>query len=254
MNQLQPQVSVSSNIFSALRAKIENQFSRIGNGQFLIYPKIWRVNQLLDPQKSSYKFSLYPGQNGNDHPLDIRLDRNNVAAVSHIGLSIRKQDTTLTPTRYFAPYTFNDPNYFSGVPASGTGATEAEALENIYSGNWTMKISNLDVMRNVACQLFKWVPEKQTFLTGTLSDQVANEPAQWGSDLEEQGLRFVGDYFLLNGQQNNDIVIDLAPGDYTLIDGNLNSAGTAATKRNLLTATLFGWEIADAALAAPQYR
>lgn len=253
MNGMQ-QVYVSSNIFAALRAKLGAQFGGIGNGQWLIYPKKWRVNLTLDPQKSSYNFSLYPGQNGQDHPLDLRLDRNNVAAVTHIGLTIRKQNTSLSPARYFPPYTFADPNYFSGAPAAGTGATEWEALENIYSGAWTLKISNLDVQRGISCEFFKWTPEKQTFLTGDLSNQVEPEPAQWGVEYEQQGLRFIGDYFLLNGQQNNNIQIDLSPGDYTLIDGSVNNAGSAVNTRNLITAVVAGWEIADAALAAPQYR
>ncbi|HMN89079.1 MAG TPA: hypothetical protein PKD70_06250 [Saprospiraceae bacterium] len=245
----------SYDLKQALRSEVAQNFpdaNRRGDG-FLIYPKKWRANVLLVSSKSSYTLSLYPGQNGADHPLDIKLDRNNVAAVSHIGLTIQKQNVALTPSRYFAPFTWPDANYFAGRSAAGTAATEAESLENIYNGTFTLRISNVDVMKGIANNLFRWVPERTYEIADAEGPQLENVYGQWGYELEQQGLFFIGGLQYLNGQQNNDIVVNLSDGDYTNIAGQIDNAGEAVDTRNLLTVTLFGFEIADAATAQPKF-
>ena len=244
------EIIYSYDLLHALKAKVKAAFPG-----FLVYIKKYRVHALLIASKSSYTLKLYPGDNssGTDHPLDIRLGRNDVAAITHMGLNLRKQDTSLTPSRYFAPYTFNDPNYFAGIPASGTAATESAALENVYNGTTNIKVQNVDIIKSVANDMFKWVPEKS--LQNIASPQTAADPAQWGGkDMEYQGLRFLGDIEYLSGQQNNEIIVNLSEGDYTNIAGLINAAGSAATPRNLLAVTLFGFEVADAATSAPNFR
>lgn len=228
--------SVYSRMFAAI-PEMEGQ-------GFIVSEKTLILEQLLQSGVNSYRFNLY--ENNNERPLEKKLNRNDGFVISHLGLSIRKQDATVTPPQYgsFPEFTHPDPNYFIGAVG---GIFENECLENLYSGSLSVTTNNTEIIQEFPTYLLRYVPERG--FVNFAAPQTRDEWPQYGPSLEERGLYPYAVNAILNGQDNNSVTVEVGAGNTSVIAGGVNAAGAAVNTRNVLIVKLHGFEIAEAAQA-----
>lgn len=207
-----------------------------------------QVNQVLSPTNNQYNFDLYKVP-GADHPLDIKLDRNDGFFVSHIGLVLAKQDTSTTPPRYAnsQEFTHPDPNFFVGLASSWN---EWASLYTVYNGLLTLTTGNAERIKDLFTGNFLYNPNRPTLLNGADPD---NLQEFGGSHLSQRGFYELAEMLGLSGQDNNDVKVVLGPGNTAIIDGSVNAAGTAATTRNVLRLKLQGFKVVNGARAVTNF-
>lgn len=223
----------------ALGARVR---SIVGPNAIVEYTTL-QINQLLTSTNNIYNFDLYKVP-GADHPLDIKLDRNDGFFVSHIGLVLAKQDTSTTPPRYAndQEFTHPDPNYFVGVASSWN---EWRSLMTVYNGLMTLSTGNAERIKDLWTGNFLYNPNRPALLNSTDPD---NRP-EFGPTLDQKGFYELAEMLGLSGQDNNDIKITLGSGNTAIIDGSVDAAGSAVNTRNVLRIKLQGFKVIGGARA-----
>lgn len=240
------------NIFSPdiLRAdynRVKQIMAKFNPGTpFLITLANLRIEQVLAAGKNQYTFNLYEVIDS-QRPLEIKLNRNDLFIPGYVGLTLAKYDSTVTGGNggNYLLKTFPDPNYFVGT--DGSGNEEHVALNCVYNGKMTVKTDPVVRMRNLATSEFLYIPEKQEFITGTLSDQLKNEPAQFGPTPEQRGYFRLQPQPIFNGNENNSVQVDLGEGDTTLIAGGFDSGASPVDTRNVLVFNALGYIVVNGA-------
>lgn len=212
---------------------------------FIISEKTLILERELVAGQNSYRFNLY--ENNNERPLEKKLNRNDGFVISHLALTIRKQDTSTTPKQYgnFPDFTHPDANYFVGVASS---INESDCLENIYAGDLTLTTNNTKIIEELSTEHFRFVPERG--YTVAAGSQTRDEWPQYGPSLEEKGFYPYSVNAILNGADNNEVTLNLGAGNYSVIAGGVNAAGASVNTSNVVRVKLHGFEIAEAAQAA----
>lgn len=230
-------------ILSSERRALANRVRGIVGRDAIIDYTTLQVNLLLSTTQNQYNFDLYrvPGA---DHPMDIKLDRNDGFFCTHIGLTISKQNTSVTPQQYAneAEFTSPDPNYFVGVASSWP---EWKSLMTLYNGLLTLSTGNAERIKDLSTSNFYYSPNRPYLLNGADPDQMP----EYGPDLKQRGFYELGEMLGLSGQDNNDVRITLGPGNYSIIDGSVNAAGTAVNTRNVVRLKLQGFKVIGGARA-----
>lgn len=203
-------------------------------------PHVLRIGQYLNPTSSSYTFTV---RKGVDTPIpgEIKLDQQDAFAVTGIGLRFSKADFAsgaYSNHGNFPHLTFPDPSYFVGAPASGTTKKEWEALQTLLNGVLQVNVGGDVVVDGLVASLLAYNPP------ATYTSSPVALP-QLGGSIEEHGVYQLTPQYILDAAQDNSFVLNLASGatDRTLIDGNLNAAGSAATTRNIVWLYLFGFKV-----------
>lgn len=239
-------LSGSQIILSPQRAVYERALAITGgNPDFLIYEKTLRLEAVLSPGRNQYSFDLLQN-NSSDRPGEIKLNKNDMMLVSAIALNLTKQNSaTDLQTGNNDLYTYPDPQFFVGAPASGTTPKEFLALNTVYNGATSIKTSPVVRVDGFHNQVLRYVPERG--IQKQASPQINDEPAQYGPWNETRGFYQVIPNIVIDGNENNSIELTLGKGDTTLIDGSLTSAGAAATTRNVLVYLVNGFVIVNGA-------
>lgn len=212
--------------------------------EFIINQKTLRIEQLLTASKNQYTFDLYENR-GSDRELEIKLNRNDLFFLTHIGLCLTKQDATTTPAKYgnYPLFTHPDPNYFLGDDS--TNPTENLALECVYNGRLTIKTEPVERLVDYHTQMFRYVPERNyTIAAGSQTD---DEFPQWGPDIESRGFVELHPNIILDGQENNEVRLTLGSGNTELIAGAVNGSGSAVDTRNVAVLLLHGFVVVNGA-------
>lgn len=203
-------------------------------------PHVLRIAQYISPTASSYTFTV---RKGVDTPIpgEIKLDTQDAFAVTGIGLRFSKADFAsgaYSNHGNFPHFTFPDPNYFVGAPASGTTKKEWEALQTLLNGTLQVNVGGDTVVDGLVASLLTFNPP------ATYTSSPVALP-QLGGSIEEHGAYQLTPQYILDAAQDNSFVLNLAAGatDRTLIDGSVTAAGAAATTRNLVWLYLFGFKI-----------
>lgn len=243
-------VHVSSDIPALLEQRVREMFGDPSGRQFQVNPKTLKIHQRLQAGKNSYTFHVYENPTG-DHPLDIKLPRNSAFVVFNMGLYLKKEGSTAGSENYgnYPLFTFPDPNYFVGNDA--TNPEEWEALLTIYHGSTTFKTKPVDRLDKLANLHFLNIPEKSTILV--TAPMVNAEFAQYGPSLEEKGLFRLPKGIILDGADDNQIQLDLASGNTTVIAGGINASNVAVATRNTVCYLLHGFEVVNGARKVNQY-
>jgi len=241
-------LSGSQILLSPQRAVYERALQITGNNpDFLVQEKTLILEQALIPGRNQYSFDLFQNTSS-DRPGEMKLNRNDMFLVGAISLQLTKQVSATDPsTGNEDSYTFPDPNFFVGAPASGTTPKEYRALNTIYNGFTTIKTSPVERVRDFYNQHFRFVPERG--VQKQASPQINDEPGQWGPSNEMRGFYQIIPNVVIDGNENNTLELILGKGDTTLIDGSLNSAGAAATTRNVVRYLVNGFLIINGAKA-----
>lgn len=246
---------VNTNSKFAKYKRVENALAQRGMGDpslYIIQEKTLRVEALLSTTKDTYEFNLYETPNAG-REQEIKLNRNDLFFVSHIGLYVYKQDASLTPAQYGnSPlFTYPDPNYFPGR-IGGTGTAEWQCLYLLWRGKFGLLTDPVQRIRDMSTVNFLYVPEKQYLEAAFVGITNANFP-EFGQTLEKRGLFELSYMPGLNGGQNNRITLQLGSGNKTVIDGAVDAAGNAVTTRNVLQIVLHGYNVENGAEPASKW-
>jgi hypothetical protein len=207
---------------------------------YKIMPSVLKIGAYLAPGQSTYVFNI---RKGVDSPIsgESKLDQTDAFAVT--GLSIRFSKVDFSAGAYsnhgnYPAFTYPDPNYFNGA---GTGATppkpEWQGLQTVVNGNMQVNVGGDIVVDGTAASLMTFNPAATYTATPLALPQIG------GESLNEHGFFMLTPQYILDGGQDNSFVLTVAPGDRTLIDGNLTSAGAAATTRNILWLFVLGYKV-----------
>ena len=209
---------------------------------FIVQPQTLRVHKQLIAGKNSYTFDFYETPNS-DHPLDIKLNRNDAFFASHIGVWVKRRgNSEATRNDGSYPYfTFPDPNYFLGANA-GANLPEWQALYCVYNGTITLKTKPTERLIKFAATNCLYVPER-TWQGTAATSQAAVEQPQWGADQEKRGLYHLPELVILGGNEDNTAEITLATGDTTNIGGTLLANNTASNQVNDVALVLHGFNV-----------
>lgn len=245
-------VTISTDLAALMEQRVRNMFGDPEGKNFQINPKTLKINQVLQAGKNSYTFYVYENPTG-DHPLDIKLPRNNAFVFFYIGLMLKKQGSTAGSENYgnYPVFTHPDPNYFVGNDS--TNPKEFEALLTIYNGYTTFKTKPVERTDKLANLNFLYVPERGWQINAAAGPQLNPEPQQWGPSVEEKGMFRIARGIILDGADDNQIELTLAPGSTTLIAGGINQSGSAVTTKNTVAYFLHGFEVVNGARKANLY-
>lgn len=219
---------------------------------FVIQQQQIRVHILLKPGQNNYAFDFRNGAISN-YPMDVLLQQNDRFYAHSYGIQIFKQDVTSSLNNYGTAqrFTYPDSNYFVGANG-GTNLEEWQALYTIYNGTLALKSNIIEYTRQLTLERCLYVPERT--YQKQASPQINDEFPEYGQDdYKSRGLYPIGDFINLNGNDQNQAAITLAPGDTTLIDGSVNSSGDAVTTRNVLCLMLEGYLVVQGAAPVLRY-
>lgn len=238
---MQQRIEIGSSYMRAVYSRMLEALN-ISKADFIISEKTLVLEAPLISGKNNYRFNLY--ENNNERPQEKKLNRNDGFVISHIGLGIRKQDETTTPKQYgnFPIFTHPDPNYFVGVTG---GINESDSLENLFAGWFSLITNNTEIIQEFPTDLLRYVPERG--YTNFAAPQTRAEWPQYGATLEEKGLYPYSVNSIINGQDNNQVSLDLGAGNTSVIAGGVDAAGDAVNTTNVVVVKLHGFEIAEAA-------
>lgn len=220
-----------------------------GTDDFIINPNTLVLEEELKAGKSTYRFDLYQ-QSGADRKLAKKLNRNDVFFVTGIGLCIRKQDAVTGIYANYPLFTYPDSNYFVGDNA-GANLKEYLALECMYNGLLTLKTSPVDRVSDVPTHNFRYVPERGYLIAA--GNQVNDEFPQYGPDDRGRGLFSIHPNVILDGQENNEIILELGSGDTANIAGGIDGSNNPVDTTNVAVVLLQGFLIDNAAQKAGRW-
>lgn len=236
---------------NAKRAALDRCLQEMGinKNDFLINEATLRLEQALVAGKNTYEFNILSNP-GSDRPLEQKLDRNDAFCVVAIGLGIAKQNTVASPKQYgnFPVFTYPDPNYFVGNPAA-VSVNEDVSLMCLFNGKFTLKVDTVEVIQDFNTYNLRYNPQAGY-------DAGAGTVPEWpefGPTMGGRGLYLIEPQAILNGQQNNSVIIELGDGDTGAIAGGVNAAGAAVDTTNVGIVFLHGFVFQNMALSAPRY-
>ena len=222
--------------------RVKQQFPK-----FVVSRQVLRVEELLQPQKSSYDFQLKQGNTSTDGPLENLLNDSDAFVMTHIAIGIKKQDTTLSPPWLgnYQVYNYPPQAVFVGAPASS--AVEWQALLCIWNGKLTFRTGSLERIKATDTNEYLFAPAGADQAATVISSRRAfgDQSQGW---VEQQAT------LLLDGSQNNQFTLQLGAGNITAIDGSWTSGGAqTATSRNVVVLSVLGLNIANGAEAAKRF-
>jgi len=208
--------------------------------EFIISPSTLRLEALFDANTGAHTLNVKENT-GNVRPQENRLSLNDLFFLDQIALNITKQNASATPPEYgnVPLFTFADPNFF-------TVAGEAKALQTLYSGNTEFKTSTVSRIPKILNHNFEYVPEAQVIPTGAATDLAAASRAGYGPAPEQKGFMTLGSLYIMDGSEDNKVIVSLGSGLRTAI------AGTSPNV-NVLVCLLQGYIVSEGARKLTQY-
>lgn len=191
---------------------------RFRPNEFISNRAVLRLERPLAAGKNSYTFNMYSNP-GSDRPLERKLNRNDVFALTGIGLFITRQDTANDDYGTYPLYSYPEEDIFVGANG-GTNRPEFAALRCLYNGKISIKTESMTTAQEIGTELLQYVPTTQTPSATTA------QPG-WGGADGKGAIYNLEPILLFNGQKNNTINLDLGTGDTTLIAGGIDASGDA---------------------------
>lgn len=214
---------------------------------FIVQPYTIILEQELKNDRSNYVFSLK--QNGNsDRPLEVKLSRNDLFLLTAVRLAVAKEDTTTDPKQYanYPGFTYPEYQYFVGNNDNrATQITEGDSLQVLWNGLMSIKTTNTDRIKDYSTTNFLYSPER-AYADDGATPPIPTFPQQGVLD-GDKGYQPIMPQPMLDGQQDNSVILTLGEGDYSKIAGGENAAGTAIDTRNVVKVFLKGFIAVNAA-------
>lgn len=146
-------------IYVAVEKKLKELHGEKAN-EFIVSPGFLRAEKLIVTNQSKYSFDVK--KIGGEQVQELKLDRNDLFAVSRIGLFLTLQNSASIGNE--VPQTYPNATLFVA-----TGLTTLD-LETIYNGFMTLKIANRVNIENLSNQEFRYVPSTQQAAAATKSE------------------------------------------------------------------------------------
>lgn len=209
---------------------------------YKVYPSQVVMGTNLNSGLNSYQLSPRKGVNP-QIATEIKLDQNDFFGISGIGLRFARATYSSTSGVYsqhgnYPKLTYPDPVYFNGNPASGLD--EWECLQTIVNGSLSILVTGDTLLDAISCEELVYKGTTGYNATGPVLPQIGGTDGQ-------RGIFDITPQIILDASADNQIVVTLADGDKTVIDGSVNSSGAATAYRNLLWVVLYGWKIKNLA-------
>jgi len=200
-----------------------------------LQPCTLKLTAVITPASTRITFQTQKGTNNTDLPGENRLDPADLFFTFGYALGISKVDTSTVPISYGINNSFfyPDPTAFAGTKSGNT--TEAQALSTLYKGLLNINTGSYTLLKD--------------FLTENLMKVALLQDSAHTATTLENSIFYTGGNRIMSGNANYTISIDLATGDKTLIDGNIQAAaGTTQTAiRNYAHLYIDGWKLVNGA-------
>ena len=202
--------------------RIRELFNRLKTiGNVSVEESYLRQEQTIKNTNSMYVFDYARAVNGsttNVEPQLTLLDTNDVFIATHVGVYVYEADTTKRGYVKNGLQTCINPVYFG----AGAGFTP-DHLNQIYQGRLKYKVANSEKVEAIDMGQFENKPVVQLGWDTTLS---VLETDIIGSKKAEDGLKDLASFFVFDGSQSNQAVLDLP-----IFDG-IEWEAKAANKQN----------------------
>ena len=219
--------------------------------KYIVYEKTLRLEQLLSTTRTRYDFNLYETPDAG-RPQEIKLSRNDLFFVSHIGVFVYKQNTVADPAEYGNTqlFTYPDPNFFPGSAVAATAPFEWQCLYLVWRGKLSIYTDPVQRMKDFSTEQCMFVPNR-TYIEPAFVGITSAIFPQFGADIAQRGFYELAAMPALYGQQTNRLSIELGVGNQSVIDCAVDAAGDAAETRNVLAIHLHGFNVENGGVAAP---
>lgn len=193
---------------------------------FTIYPdNIIVVQQVTS--RTEYRFLIHEQSQNADNPYERKLSRNDAFYVSQISQLLALVDTSTVFNLSNAILTaFPDPAVFAGVG-------ESQSLEAFYNASFTLKTSVNERIKSFDTNLLRFSPQENV--------------DQWGPSMQERGFYRLGGEEILDGSQDNEIVLSLNR------DADIAAAIGIANQETYIVYKLHGHRVAQGARRVGKY-
>lgn len=198
--------------------------------QYKFYDDELKLITALQPSQSSYQLNPVRGLDSSV-PTAFLMDKSDLFAVTGVGLSFTRA-TYASATGALSQYG-NYPEYSYPYAAVFSGSNEQAGLLNIVRGSVSLAV-NSDQQWNIPA-------DRMVFANQYINAQT--QTIQIGGSDAQQGLLMLNSIVIMDGENQNQITVNLATGGtLTNIDGNTN-----ATTRNILAVRLVGFRVRNVA-------
>lgn len=234
-------ISITTDAKSGRFAKAkEILIEKLGEGQAkqwfpFLQPATIKLTAALSPTSNRITFQTQKGTNNTDLPGESRIDPADIFIAFGYGLGVSKVDVSTTPISYGINNSFFFPDTTTFAGTKSGNATEAQALATLWKGLFNINSGSYTLLKEFLTENLMQVPPSQD------SSHVATSL--------EDAIFYTGGNLILSGNANYNVAIDLATGDKTLIDGNIQTAaGTTQTAiRNYVHFYIDGWKLVNGA-------
>jgi len=242
-------VNTDSRYVKFCRVREALRAANMGNpDKYIIAEKTLRVEQLLSTTKSRYDFNLYETPDAG-RAQEVKLSRNDLFFISHIGVFVYKQDAAADPPQYGNTqlFTYPDPNFFPGA-VGGAAPFEWQCLYLVWRGKLALYTDPVQRIKDFSTEQCMYVPER-TYIQSAFVGITSDIFPQWGGSFSERGFYEMAAMPALYGQQTNRISLELGAGDQSVLDGAVDAAGEAVDTRNVLAVHLHGFNVENGGVA-----
>lgn len=190
-----------------------------------------KLQELATPNQTNYSFDPVKENTAaivGSGPTDFRFNKNDVFAVTHVGLRFRRSNyvsVSGTTNNYGNYEEFSFPH-----AAVFDGQNEQAGLFCVVNGAISLSVQN-DQQWILPCT-------ELVYKNAYINDEV--QTLTWGPGQEGRGLLHLDTIILLDGGNDNNVQLSLLSGSTTNIDGHLNAGGDPQNVRNLLVPVLYG--------------
>lgn len=185
--------------------RVRDLFNRLKTiKEVFVQESFLRQEQTIKNTASVYTFDYARAVNGsttNVEPQLTLLDTNDVFVCTHLGVYVYEADTTKPGYTKKGLQTSINPVYFT----AGVGFTP-DHLNQLYQGRLKYKVAASEKVESIDMGQFENKPVVQLGWDITLS---AAEADIVGSKKAEDGLKDLASFFVFDGSQSNQIILDL---------------------------------------------
>ena len=191
----------------SLYLRVTDIMKKTGLGSYIATPFLIRMENVITT-RTQYSFDFYQNTAG-DRPTEVKLNRNDAFFFADLGLGLYSEAASGS-NRQQIVYTWPNPAVF----AAAGPPTEAAELEQLYNSLLTVKTSPVERLSNLHTSVFKYDPGREA---GTAEVGVGN--SYWGPSLQQHGLLPIEPGIIVDGYQDNSIIIDTGDSDFTTVAG-----------------------------------
>lgn len=195
-----------------------------------------RLEKLLTATSPVLKFDLQKSTGNGDRPMEVKLSSSEIFFVHGISIAIQKQNAGGGNQANRPMFTYPDKNYFIAAPGANS---ESAALEAVFQGLLSLRTDGNTRIEDLLTHHMKFVPDHQFEPTGVTGQATGAELPSYGGSFEDRGYLELTPNPIIDGNQTNELQIQLGDADLTNIAGGADVNGVAS--ENVIVVLLHGW-------------